>query len=70
MSRSLNDLVKPELREKWDSEIYPKYFVRDQNDIDQQRQPGLFKEEAVIKNGSMVCLRIVSNLTNILMIKT
>ena len=68
MSKPLNDLVKPDLREKWDSEIYPKYFVRDQKDIDQQRQPGLFKEEAVIKNGSMVCLRTVSNSFNIIII--
>ena len=60
MSRPLNDLVKPELREEWEKEIYPNFFVRDQENIDQQRQPGLFKEEAVITNGSMVSLRMVS----------
>ena len=60
MTRPLNDLVKPELRKEWESEVYPKYFVRDQENIDEQRQPGLFKEEAVITDGSMVSLRSVS----------
>ena len=57
MTRSLNDLVKPELKKEWETEVYPKFFVRDATNPDQSRQPGLFKEEAVINHGSMVALR-------------
>ena len=56
MTRPLNELVKPELRAEWDTDIYPNFFVQDPANIDQCRQPGLFKEEAVITNGSMVAL--------------
>ena len=57
MTRPLNELVKPELKEEWETTIYPKFFVRDENDINQVRQPGLFKAEAVVHSGSMVALR-------------
>ena len=58
MTRPLHQLVKPGLEIEWENEIFPKYFVRDSTCIDQCRQPGLFKEEAVVDNGSMVALRI------------
>ena len=59
MTRPLHELVKPGLEHKWQTEIFPKYFVRDATCIDQCRKPGLFKEEAVITFGSMVALRNV-----------
>ena len=59
MTKPLSELVKPELEEKWKNEVYPSFFVQDPNCIHQCRQPGLFKEEAVITNGSMVALRHV-----------
>ena len=62
MTKPLNDLVKPELAEKWATEIYPKFFVQDANCVHQCRQPGLFKEEAAITNASMVALRRVLKL--------
>ena len=57
MTRPLDELVKPDCRSIWQEEIYPKFFVTDQDDIHQCRKPGLFKEEAVITNGSMIALR-------------
>ena len=59
MTKPLDELVKPGLEEKWRNNIYPKYFVQDASSIDQCRQPGLFKEEAVVNNGSMIALRKV-----------
>ena len=56
-TRPIHELVKPELFHQWTTEIYPKFFVRDATDISQCRQPGLFKEEAVVNHGSMVALR-------------
>ena len=57
MTRPFKELVKPGLEEEWKNEIFPKYFVQDANDISQTRQPGLFKEEAVVNSGSMIALR-------------
>ena len=57
MTRPFNDLVKPGLEQEWKNDIFPKYFVRDATNISQARQPGLFKEEAVVNSGSMVALR-------------
>ena len=39
----MEDLVKPMLREKFWSEIYPKWFVTDDKNIDETRKPGLLK---------------------------
>ena len=60
LTRPINELVKPELAEEWENEIFPQFFVRDSTNIDQCRQPGLFKEEAVVNFGSMVALRKLS----------
>ena len=60
LTKPLNDLVIPELRHEWHNVIYPSMFVQDPNDIHQVRKPGLLKIEAHVKNGSMVCLRIVT----------
>ena len=57
MTRPLHELVKPGLEAEWEKNIFPKYFVQDPTSIDQCRQPGLFKEEAVVDHGSMVALR-------------
>ena len=57
MTRPLNELVKSGYESKWKKEIYPKFFVQNPDDISQCRQPGLFKEEAFITNGSMISLR-------------
>ena len=59
-TRPIDELVKPELSEEWEKEIFPKFFVLDPKNIDQCRQPGLFKEEAVINHGSMGALRKLS----------
>ena len=56
MTKPLNELVLPEKRDKWDSEIFDQWFVRDNTNIDQVREPGLFKDEAVVTNGSFVAL--------------
>ena len=56
-TKPMNDLVKPGLEEEWKNIIFPKFFVSDPTSIDQCRQPGLFKEEAVINRGSMIALR-------------
>ena len=57
MTRPLHELVKPGLEKEWIEKIFPKYFVQDPTSIDQCRQPGLFKEEAVVDHGSIVALR-------------
>ena len=62
MTRSLSELVKPGYESIWEKEIYPKFFVRNPDDINQCRTPGLFKEEAIITNGSMICLRFALKL--------
>ena len=59
MTKPLDALVKPELKEKWTNEIFPKFFVQDATNIDQIRCPGLFKAEAEINHGSMIALRLV-----------
>ena len=69
MTKPLNELVLPEKREKWNSEIFDQWFVRDYNNIDQVREPGLFKDEAVVTNGSFValsskCYSLKDNLSN------
>ena len=59
LTKPLNQLVKPEFKEKWKTVLYPKWFVQDADDVDQAREPGLFKEEVNITSGGMVALRDV-----------
>ena len=61
MTKPFHDLVKPGLEDEWNTKIFPKYFVQDPNCVDQNRTPGLFKEEAVINHGSMIALRDTVN---------
>ena len=56
LTRPLNDLVYQHKRTDWDNITYKNWFVRDENDTDQIREPGLFKNEAVVTNGSFVAL--------------
>ena len=56
MTRPFSELVKPGLEQEWENEVFPKYFVRDPTNISETRQPGLFKEEAVVTSGSMIAL--------------
>ena len=57
----MKDLVKREYKTKWIDELYPKWFVQDPEDVDQAREPGLFKEEVNITSGGMVSLRLLSS---------
>ena len=57
LTKPLAQLVKPEFKEKWDNQLYPKWFVQDAKNIDQAREPGLFKEEVNVISGGMVALR-------------
>ena len=54
LAEELDDLVKPELKEKWEKEIKPRTFVLDQTSVVQQRTPGLWKEEYSIRDGSAI----------------
>ena len=65
MTKPMNELVKPDLKLKWENEIFPKFFVTDESNIDLLRKPGLFKAEAEIDSGSMVALRMVFKLIQI-----
>ena len=56
MTRPLNELVHKDKLDSWNSHIYSEWFVRDETCIDQVREPGLFKEEAMVKDGSFVAL--------------
>ena len=40
LSKPINEIILPEKREQWFSQIRPKWFVIDENDIDQARFPG------------------------------
>ena len=60
LTKPLKELVKPEFTDKWENELYPKWFVHDANDVNQSREPGLFKEEVNITSGGMVALRKLS----------
>ena len=60
MTKPLDQLVKPEYKTKWEKELYQKWFVQDPEDVDQSREPGLFKEEVNITCGGMVSLRMLS----------
>ena len=56
LTKPLNELVKEEKRDAWESFVYKSWFVRDPECIDQVREPGLFKDEAVVTDGSFVAL--------------
>ena len=56
MTKPISDLVYEHKLEDWNSNIYDKWFVRDDKDVEQIREPGLFKNEAVVTEGSFVAL--------------
>ena len=37
---SVDDIVKDELKEKWFTDVKPKWFVLDETDAEQCREPG------------------------------
>ena len=41
LGKPINELILPQYREKWDTELHKQWFVRDENDIDQCRTPGM-----------------------------
>ena len=57
MTSALDDLIKPELKHKWNTEIRPRWFVQNPDDPDESREPGLMKIEQHITKGSCVALR-------------
>ena len=56
LTKPIDQLVYEHKRKQWDNYTYEKWFVRDENDTDQIREPGLFKNEAVVTNGSFIAL--------------
>ena len=56
MTKPIDELVLEDKREVWSNKCYSEWFVRDENDINQVREPGLFKNEAVVTEGSFVAL--------------
>ena len=69
LTRPINELVREDKRSAWDEHVYAKWFVRDPSSIQQVREPGLFKNEAVVTDGSFValsskCYSLKDNLSN------
>ena len=56
LTKPISELVYANKKEQWVSNIYNNWFVQDETDIDQAREPGLFKNEAIVTNGSFVAL--------------
>ena len=55
-TKPLTELVIPEKNSEWNESVYSKWFVRDPDCIEEIREPGLYKYEAVVTNGSFVAL--------------
>ena len=56
LTKPINELVYAHKLSEWNSHVYADWFVRDESSIHQIREPGLFKNEAVVQNGSFVAL--------------
>ena len=56
MTKPITELVNKNKLETWKSSTYSDWFVRDDNNIHEIREPGLFKNEAVVTDGSFVAL--------------
>ena len=69
MTKPIDELVNDEKRANWHSKVYPEWFVRNPDCIEQVREPGLFKDEAIVTDGSFValsskCYSLKDNLSN------
>ena len=54
----MDDIIKPDKYEEWKKVIKPRWFVKNPNDPDEAREPGLLKVEQHITRGSVVALRL------------
>ena len=55
-TRPLDELVKPEMKEKWMNGPYQEMMVVNENDPVERREPGKLKPEQRMTNGSFVAL--------------
>ena len=56
MTKPINELVYEHKLDEWNDHKFSEWFVIDENNIDQVREPGLFKYEALVTDGSFVAL--------------
>ena len=69
MTKPIQELVYEHKLEEWNSHVFADWFVRDPTNIDEIREPGLFKDEALVKDGSFValsskCYSLKDNISN------
>ena len=69
MTKPLEELVLIDKKEEWNARVRSEWFVLDESDINQIREPGLFKYEALVTNGSFValsskCYSLKDNISN------
>ena len=56
MTKPINELVYKDKLNDWNNRIKFEWFVQDESCISQVREPGLFKNEAMVTDGSFVAL--------------
>ena len=56
LTKPIGELVHNHKLDDWNKNIISKWFVLDEKNIDQVREPGLFKDEALVTDGSFVAL--------------
>ena len=56
MTKPITELVHKNKLVEWNSHVHSDWFVRDETCIEEIREPGLFKNEAVVTDGSFVAL--------------
>ena len=56
LTKPITELIHENKHDHWASHVYSNWFVRDESNINEIREPGLFKNEAVVTDGSFVAL--------------